>query len=720
MPKSVARRFLQSFDYFGVQFNFHYKSKEKYRSATGGIIMIGFVILAITYVMINVFSFIRRKNFSIIYYTTRLSQTDEINFKNYSTNYAFGIQCGDDEIQKRVYKMFSVDINHVTMLKREGITTKEKMKINLRHCVYSDFFNEFNETFDSLGLETFWCPNEQNYTVQGIYSDDAFKYYEISIASGADSLDNYEDIQNTLINNECDFNMYFVDVAVDLYDYKRPIKRFMNTNFVALKADEYVKMNLDFNLQKFDSYENYLFDTHETKYYIGYAYFEQYSIFKGIERYKQQPNEYERFAKIYLRSALQRNIISRKYMKLTEFAADMSSILSQILLFLFVTVSIINRFYASQSVMKKIFQFKNTKNKQGDAFMDGVKKYRNINHRVTLENLNNTNNNISISSHNDSHQKDNKTNEEKPNNNVNTSSQPFVHSVVPATKPNIANSTLFNISNDTQVILNKQKRTQVSHKDRYNQRKLSNLFYDNEPISNSVFNVQKNKNSYISSLIKNSHKTSNECLTPTPQNATKLNTNLEEENLPRHTANFTKKIATYINFNLGTTETNLKPNISTNSIIKKRTLKQKDKKEIMLTYSIIELLFVFICPCLSWEKLRLKNILLDKGRKKLYFQLDILTFLKNMQLLELLNYVILEKHENLILKILSKPSISLVNRMDIYEQLHMKYNVDITDKEMKEFYLCMRYLADKNNKTNQEERLFKIASVEMQNLLNEE
>ena len=530
MPKSVARRFLQSFDYFGVQFNFHYKSKEKYRSATGGIIMIGFVVLAITYVMINVFSFVRRKNFSIIYYTTRLSQTDEINFKNYSTNYAFGIQCGDDEIQKRVYKMFSVDINHVTMLKKEGVTTKEKMKINLRHCVYSDFFNEFNETFDSLGLETFWCPNEQNYTVQGIYSDDAFKYYEISIASGADSLDNYEDIQNTLINNECDFNMYFVDVAVDLYDYKRPIKRFMNTNFVALKADEYVKMNLDFNLQKFDSYENYLFDTHETKYYIGYAYFEQYSIFKGIERYKQQPNEYDRFAKIYLRSALQRNIISRKYMKLTEFAADMSSILSQILLFLFVTVSIINRFYASQSVMKKIFQFKNTKNKQGDAFMDGVKKYRNINHRVTLENLNNTNHNISLSSHNDSPQKDNKTNEEKPNNNVNTSSQPFVHSVVPATKPNIANSTLFNISNDTQVILNKQKRTQVSHKDRYNQRKLTNLFYDNEPISNSVFNIQKNKNSYVSSLIKNSHKTSNDCFTPTPQNATKLNSNLDEAN----------------------------------------------------------------------------------------------------------------------------------------------------------------------------------------------
>ena len=152
--------------------------------------------------------------------------------------------------------MFAIDVNHVTMLKKEGVTSKEKMKINLRHCHYADFFNEFNDTFDSLGLDTFWCPNEQNYTVEGIYSDDTFKYFEISIMSGMNTLENYEDIQNTLLNYECDFNMYFVDVAVDLYDYRNPIKRFMNTKFVALKAEEYVKMNLDFHLQKFDSYEN--------------------------------------------------------------------------------------------------------------------------------------------------------------------------------------------------------------------------------------------------------------------------------------------------------------------------------------------------------------------------------------------------------------------------------------------------------------------------------
>ena len=147
------------------------------------------------------------------------------------------------------------------------------------------------------------------------------------------------------------------------------------------------------------------------------------------------------------------------------------------------------------------------------------------------------------------------------------------------------------------------------------------------------------------------------------------------------------------------------------------TNKSKTEK-ITLQYSIIELLFLFVCPCCVWKKLRMKNILLAKARKKLYFQLDILTYLKNMQLLELLNFILLDPNENIILKVLSKPSISLVNRIDIYDQLHLKYNVDINDEEMNQFYGAMKLLHDKKNRTSIEGRLFKIASIEMQNLFN--
>ena len=98
--------------------------------------------------------------------------------------------------------------------------------------------------------------------------------------------------------------------------------------------------------------------------------------------------------------------------------------------------------------------------------------------------------------------------------------------------------------------------------------------------------------------------------------------------------------------------------------------------------------------------------------------MDILTYLKNMQLLELLNFILLDPKENIILKVLSKPSISLVNRIDIYDQLHLKYNVDINDEEMNQFYGAMKLLHDKKNRTSIEGRLFKIASIEMQNLFN--
>ena len=615
MTKLLIKKVLKSFDYFGVQFNFHYKSREKYHSATGGVIFLGFVILTITYISINMVSFLQRENFSIIYYTTRLSKTDEISFFNYSTNYAFGLTCGSISDPETIEKMFKVSINHITRATHEGVTKKTSKKMTIRHCEYGDFFNEFNKTFDDIGFSNLYCINETDNSVQGIYSDDIFKYFEISISSNEDTKENFDLLNEVLQNNECDFNIYFVDVAVDLYDYKNPIKRFMNTNFLALKADEYIKMNLDFLTQKFDSYENYLFNTHSSQYYIGFDTFERYSIYKGTNRFEEKPYDYNMYSKIYLRSALHRNIIQRKYMKLTEFAADMSSILSQILLFLFVSVSFINRFYSNQSVMKKIFQFKDGKNKNHFQIKNEFKKQ--------WENFD------ILHPHNNS-------------------------------------------ENQTNDFLLKETSKGISLHTNYTTN-TNNKGKDHTPRCEELHESNVKRIQMISSNRGYQH-------------------SLKSKNFPRM------------------------------SIIKKhvaptRRLTKLKKGPITLKYSIIELLFVFICPYCSWEKLRLKNILLAKARKKLYYQMDILTYLKNMQLLELLNYILLNSQESAILKVLAKPSISLVNRIDIYEQIHQRCNVDLNEEEMKEFISSMKYLYDKKNKTPQEERLYKIASIELQNLL---
>lgn len=617
MTKIFIKKILKSFDYFGVQFNFHYKSREKYHSATGGAIFLGFIILTITYLSINIVSFLHRQNFSIIYYTTRLSKTDEISFFNYSTNYAFGLTCGYAPDAEKIQNLLKVSISHVTRATTDGVTKKTSKQMTIRHCEYSDFFNEFNETFNDIGFSDLYCINETDNSVQGIYSDDIFKYFEISISSSEDTKESYDLLNEVLQNSECDFNIYFVDVAVDLYDYKNPIKRFMNTNFLALKADEYIKMNLDFLTQKFDSYENYLFDTHSSKYYIGFDTIERYSVYKGTNRFEEKPYDYSMYSKIYLRSALQRNIIQRKYMKLTEFAADMSSILSQILLFLFVSVSFINRFYSNQSVMKKIFQFKDGKNKNNFKIKKEFKKY--------------------WESFDMPHPNDN------PENQTND----------------------FLLKETSKVIsLHTNYTTNTNNKGKDHTARCD------EPPESNVKRIQ-----IISSSTRGGQ------------------------------------------YSLKSKNVVPKLPLVKKSLSPRRRLALPKKGPITLQYSIIELLFVFICPCCAWEKLRLKNILLAKARKKLYYQMDILTYLKNMQLLELLNYILLNSKEASILKVLAKPSISLVNRIDIYEQIHQRCNVDLNEEETKEFISSMKYLYDKKNKTPQEERLYKIASIELQNLL---
>lgn len=98
MVLEVFRKFFKKFDYFGVQFNFHYKSKEKFYSATGGFIFIGFILVTITYILVNSFSFFGRKNYSIIYYNLQMSEAEEISLNNYSSTLGSGVECEQSDV----------------------------------------------------------------------------------------------------------------------------------------------------------------------------------------------------------------------------------------------------------------------------------------------------------------------------------------------------------------------------------------------------------------------------------------------------------------------------------------------------------------------------------------------------------------------------------------------------------------------------------------------
>src|SRR5574344_128877 len=101
-------------------------------------------------------------------------------------------------------------------------------------------------------------------------------------------------------------------------------------------------MNLFYGITHFKAYENYFFDLAKEKLYVSFASSEQYEDDKGYDRFEKQISDYKTFGKIYLRAALESFHKERTYMKITEFAANMSCLLYLVLILLSGVVRIVN------------------------------------------------------------------------------------------------------------------------------------------------------------------------------------------------------------------------------------------------------------------------------------------------------------------------------------------------------------------------------------------
>ena len=84
---------LRFIDTFGVAYNFRYRDKKKYKTALGGFILVLFIILVLVLGFQNFIPFINRKNYTIVYYTMNLAETEEVNIFGSESNFALGLSC---------------------------------------------------------------------------------------------------------------------------------------------------------------------------------------------------------------------------------------------------------------------------------------------------------------------------------------------------------------------------------------------------------------------------------------------------------------------------------------------------------------------------------------------------------------------------------------------------------------------------------------------------
>ena len=211
------RGFLQKIDVFGVPYSFKYKKRERYNTSLGGFIFCLFIVGVLIFGIYYFIPFYSRKNYSIIYYSMNMPVTDSIKLSESKASFAIGLACPFEEITQVSGKdLFDLQLSYIIYTTdHEGRKNKVKQRLSSHPCNYSDFYNNYNDTFDYMKLNQFECLDKKDDALRGIYTDEVFKYYEFSVLSKNDSVELFKKIDRYLIEQDCRLELYYTDATID-------------------------------------------------------------------------------------------------------------------------------------------------------------------------------------------------------------------------------------------------------------------------------------------------------------------------------------------------------------------------------------------------------------------------------------------------------------------------------------------------------------------------
>ena len=224
----TIKKYLRMFDFFGESFTFSYKNEDKHSSALSGIICISFYIFAFAYIVVNFIPFCKRKNFSLQYYSINSNDTEDINLAAKPIAFGFGITNDNKTAEYDINDLFDIIVSFNTYY----TDYKNKTPIDQHQCKEDDFHNLsiINKTI----YENLSCIDRE-VNPKGIFTDTEFSFYTISVESKyKDDKEHNKLINNYLIENDCKFQFYYTDIAIDLTDKQKPFKEFYNSLFLQL------------------------------------------------------------------------------------------------------------------------------------------------------------------------------------------------------------------------------------------------------------------------------------------------------------------------------------------------------------------------------------------------------------------------------------------------------------------------------------------------------
>ena len=621
-----VRKFFKKLDVFGVPFLFLYKNKNKYSTSLGGLTFILFCIIALFVTIYYFIPLFQRKNYSIVYYSMGMAETEKISLKESKTALAFGFGCPFDENKGlKVEDLFDIEIKFITNIKdQEGNVHKQSKILSTHPCNYSDFYNSHNFSFDLNNMDQYQCLDETDDKIEGIWNNEHFTYYKLTVYSKGDSINHFKNIDDYLIANDCKLQIFYIDISIDLEDYDQPIKPYLNSLFLQLVPTLLTKMNIFIMNQYFENDTNLIYNFNNRKSIVQtlFSRFEEYSLYKGLDRGIALPNEYKNYGEVFIRADTKKLIIKRKYQNLMECYADLSSLLLGVFKVLCFIFGFINSFYANISISKTLFYFKEIE----DTNLDILKKYKQVRKLIRLtEPLVNKlySNNVEF--------KEIGRKEDKKNN-----TYPLFGKETEEPK---------NTNNEENKIYNKNNNIRIRAKE------------NNNLLNDTIKKINDIKIVDVKEKQENQNNTNKLSSRKSQISNIRLDLKLDFHNISRD------KLQEVLY---------KKPNI----------------EKIKYHFNLCELFIGKFFECCMTKKMKRKKNINSKASDILYNKFDVVSYIKNMALLDIMNQILLDKKTKGIVKFLSTPIISLnkkesIDKIELYSD-YSEANFDRFDYEISE------------------------------------
>ena len=678
---SAIKSFFTMIDIFGVNYNFRYKDKEKYQTALGGFIVILFAILAITMAIYYFIPFVNRKNYTIVYYTMNLAKTEEVDLFASESNFAVGLICEKNKNEKKkIDELLDLKSRYVEYVKsRDGNYAKNPKDTNIHLCTYDDFYNKYDAQFDYLSLQTYQCVGNKEFTIQGIYADQVFSYFEFSVVAKDTTKAWTDEVLRFLFHNDCKLQIAFTDIIIDLDNYENPITQYLNTIFIQLNPSLLIKRNIYFMNQHFtnDDFLMFVFGDDQTPEKKPlYSRYEEYALWKGLKRFEEQPAEYEYYSKVYIRAELKKTVIKRKYQKFMEFYADASSLLIAIFEILVVIFNYVDTFYAHHSLAKSTFFFKELEDKDNFNIM---KKTDIIQELISITELQ---------------------------------------------KKNSENSPIEIISKNSKIMKNFPPKKKETERQEINDDKEDNQkeikVYNNRN-KRPLESKQTKSSSYLKGKSTEEKKDYNNSKQNQYSEKSEDDRGESDENYPKYKMNQMKRnrnSGAMLNFRYNDRSNDdynesIGTNMDENSSDTERP-RRKRKLKVENDFNIIEIIITQIFKCCMTKSMRLKNDANEKANELLFKKMDINSYVRNMILFDVMNRTMIDDNTKPIFNFLSRPVISVNKKAKVeFNEFYKNYR----ERDFNKYYDRIQEMVHKPKKEEREEKLVSISNEQLKSFV---